>query len=323
MKNDSVGIEAISHKGSITTDPKMIAEAFADQYESVFCKENLDNIPSIMPSPYPDMEDFEISESGVLSELQGLNVHKSVGPDGLSPHLLRMLATQISPTLTKIFKQSLNLGYSPLDWKLQYITPILKPGKNKTEPSSYRPITITSICCKVLEHVIYSQTMKHLEKFKILSDLQHGYRRGCSTETQLLKVIDLLAKGLENKSQVDAISLDFARAFDVVPHQRLLLKMNFYGIRKILPWIQDFLTNRNQIVVIDGMKSRLVKVLLRDSQLTRPASRGKTGLGVLAMTSGCYPGVSRLYQHSSSRPASNFHRKEAGTAAVPWSGSCS
>ena len=104
MKNDSVGIEAISHKGSITTDPKTIAEAFADQYESVFCKENLDNIPSIMPSPYPDMEDFEISESGVLSELQGLNVHKSVGPDGLSPHLLRMLATQISPTLTKIFR---------------------------------------------------------------------------------------------------------------------------------------------------------------------------------------------------------------------------
>ena len=207
------------------------------------------------------MEDFEISENGVLTELQGLNVHKSVGPDGLSPHLLSMLATQISPTLTQIFNQSLHLGKSPLDWKLQHITPILKPGKNKTDPSSYRPIALTSICCKVLEHVIYSQSMKHLEKHNILSELQHGYRRGCSTETQLLKVIDLFAKGLDNKSQVDSISLDFSRAFDVVPHQRLLLKMDFYGIRKILPWIEDFLTNRNQVVVIDGTKSRLVKVL--------------------------------------------------------------
>ena len=168
-----------------------------------------------MPSPYPDMEEFKISENGVLLQLQGLNVHKSVGPDGLSPHLLSMLATEISPTLTKIFTQSLNLGRSPQDWKLQYITPILKPGKSKTEASSYRPIAITSICCKVLEHVVYSQAMKHLEKYNILSELQHGYRRGCSTETQLLKVIDLLAKGLHNKSQVDTISLDFSRAFDL------------------------------------------------------------------------------------------------------------
>ena len=86
-----------------------------------------------------------------------------------------------------------------------------------------------------MEHIIYSQTMKHLDKFDILSSLQHGYRSGCSTETQLLKVIDLFAKTLEKKSQTDAIFLDFSRAFDVVPHERLLLKMNYYGIRQSLP----------------------------------------------------------------------------------------
>ena len=130
-----------------------------------------------------------------------------------------MVAPLISPTLTNIFQQSLHESKSPMDWKLQFICPILKPGKDKLDPASYRPISLTSVCSKVLEHIIYSQTMQHLEDLNILSNLQQGYRYGCSTETQLLKVIDLFAKSLENGTQIDKISLDFSRAFDVVPHQ--------------------------------------------------------------------------------------------------------
>lgn len=103
--------------------------------------------------------------------------------------------------------------------------------------------------------------MDHLEKHKILSDLQHGYRNRCSTETQLLRVIDMLAKGMQNSSQIDVISLDFARAFDVVPFQRLLLKLNYYGIRKLLPWFEDFLIGRTERVVVEGVKSRLINIL--------------------------------------------------------------
>ena len=172
-----------------------------------------------------------------------------------------MLAPVISPRLTNIFKQSLTQSKNPKDWKFQFICPILKPGKEKTDPASYRPVSITSICCKILEHIIYSQTMKHLEKYSILVKSQHGYRNNCSTDTQLLRVIDIFAKSLENNIQTDAISLDFSRAFDTVPHQKLLMKMNFYGIRKILPWIEDFLTGRMQSVVIDGVKSRFVNVI--------------------------------------------------------------
>ena len=155
------------------------------------------------------MEVFEVTENGVLIQLQGLNVNKSTGPDDLSPHLLKMLANKISPRLTKIFKQSLRTAKNPIDWKTQFISPILKPGKDKVQPESYRPISITSICCQILEHIVYSQTMNHLEKFNILSKFQHGYRNGCSTETQLLKVIDMFAKNLENKSQTDAIFFGF------------------------------------------------------------------------------------------------------------------
>ena len=103
--------------------------------------------------------------------------------------------------------------------------------------------------------------MDHLQKYKVFSKLQHGYQHGCSTETQLIRVIDLFAKGLEKKSQVDCISLDFARAFDTVPHERLLLKMNYYGIRKLLPWIRHFLTGRSQRIMVDGVKSRVIQMI--------------------------------------------------------------
>ena len=103
--------------------------------------------------------------------------------------------------------------------------------------------------------------MDHFEENQILSDLQHGYRNGCSTETQLLKVVDHFANSLENNSQTDAIFLDFQRAFDVVPHQRLLLKLNYYGLRRYIPWIQNFLTKRKQCVVVDGVKSSFVDVI--------------------------------------------------------------
>ena len=112
-----------------------------------------------------------------------------------------------------------------------------------------------------MEHVIYSQTMDHLEQHDILSKLQHGYQHGYSTGTQLW-VIDLFAQGLENRSQVDCISLDFARTFDVVPHQRLLLKMNHYGIRNILPWIRHFIMGRTQRLLVDGVISREIQMIL-------------------------------------------------------------
>ena len=105
------------------------------------------------------MEEIKITENGVLTQLKGLNTSKSTGPDDLSPQLLKMLASEIAPNLTKIFKQSLDKGKNPTDWKIQHICPILKPGKDKLEPESYRPISITSVCCKIMEHIVYSQTM--------------------------------------------------------------------------------------------------------------------------------------------------------------------
>ena len=157
LKKDSVGIEALNYKGKITTDAKEKAKALADQYESVYAKEDPTDIPNILPSPYPTMPDIEISEKGVLAQLERLNKNKSVGPDGLSPHLLKMLSKTIAPTLTTMYKESLLQNKIPMDWKRQFITPILKPGKDKLDPSSYRPVSITCIYAAKYWSTLYIQ----------------------------------------------------------------------------------------------------------------------------------------------------------------------
>ena len=82
-----------------------------------------------------------------------------------------------------------------------------------------------------MEHIIYHHIMNHLELHNILSDSQHGFRKHRSCETQLVNTIESVAKSLDNKELVDMLILDLSKAFDTAPHQRLLLKMEHYGIR--------------------------------------------------------------------------------------------
>ena len=103
----------------------------------------------------------------------------------------------------------------------------LRRKGDRTLPSNYRPISLTSIilCCKLLEHIIYSNIMDHLDQHSVLSDKQHGFHSKHSTETQLILTTHDLSKSLNNKSQVDMIIIDFSKAFDTVPHNRLQKKL--------------------------------------------------------------------------------------------------
>ena len=140
------------------------------------------------------------------------------------------------------------------------MVPIFKKG-DRLQPINYRPISLTSITCKMLEHIITSNIMQHLDKHNILHDAQHGFRKNRSTETQLIQLIDNLAHNIDNRVQTDAILLDFQKAFDKVPHQRLLHKLTYYGISpQALNWVQSFLTNRTQQVLLAGNMSSPINV---------------------------------------------------------------
>ena len=105
----------------------------------------------------------------------------------------------------------------PTQWKHAYVTPVYKKG-DKSDPKNYRPISLTSVICKTMEHIIVSQLMKHLESTNILTDNQFGFREHHSCESQLLVTVNDIAKAINNKLQVDLAVLDFSKAFDKVAH---------------------------------------------------------------------------------------------------------
>jgi len=123
----------------------------------------------------------------------------------------------ISPILTKIFQQSLNPGTVPLQWKHAHASPIFKKG-NRSDAKNYRPISLTSVVCKVMKHIIVSQIMKHLEQYNILSENQFGLRLQRSCESQLFITLNDITNAVNNKLQVDGAILHFSKAFDKIVH---------------------------------------------------------------------------------------------------------
>ena len=201
------------------------------------------------------MPDIVVTTEGVARLLHGLNPNKATGPEDIPARILQLTANEIAPALQIIFQKSLDTGKLPLSWSQANSALIFKKG-DRSLPSNYRPISLTSICCKILEHIIFTNIMNHFDYHSVLTDRKHGFRSKHSTESQLIITTHDLAQSLNNKLQVDMIIMDFSKAFDTVPHNRLLNKLNRYGIRnKTHNWISNFLKYRKQRVVIGGEHS--------------------------------------------------------------------
>ena len=207
------------------------------------------------------MHKIAIEPNGVAKLLAKLNPNKAKGPDNIKAKLLRVAAAELAPAISLLFQASLDQGVVPEIWKKAFVSPIFKKG-DKATAANYRPISLTCILCKTLEHIIHSQVMKHLDRHNILVDSQHGFRRKRSCESQLIRTINNISERMNDRTQTDAILLDFSKAFDKVPRKRLLLKLDHYGVRgKTLDWVDAFLPNRSQRVVVDGVSSNSAPVL--------------------------------------------------------------
>ena len=225
-------------------------------FSSVFTDEDLNIIPDIEERPVGSkLTGFEIHEEEVLKRLVALNPNKSCGPDGFHPRLLKELATILAGPLTVFFQKTLNEGTLPSDWKEAQVTPLFKKG-DKSSPGNYRPVSLTSVVCKVMESVVRDRIIDHLTVHHLLSDCQHGFIAGRSCTTNLLSTLNDWTRLLDEREPVDALYLDFAKAFDSVPHERLLRKVKSLGIEgNVLQWIRDFLVGRRQRVSINGTVS--------------------------------------------------------------------
>ncbi|MCG8078525.1 MAG: reverse transcriptase family protein, partial [Candidatus Thiodiazotropha taylori] len=291
-RQDNNGISSLKASGKTVTSDADKAQTLNNQFQSVFSPKSpstlkalskmtlqdlhdsgikptfppgpYPNIPAnkkpFQPSPYPNMPDILISVKGIENLLKKLNPHKASGPDQLKPIVLQTLHKELAPILQVIFQRSINQGKLPSIWKEANVSPIFKKG-DKSDPSNYRPISLTCVLCKVLEHIVASNMTKHLNCNNILYELQHGFRERRSCETQLIMLIDKLSKNMQSRKQTDLILLDFSKAFDKVAHEKLLQKLHSYGIRGgTLKWIKDFLDNRKQSVVTNGTSSSSIPV---------------------------------------------------------------
>ncbi|KAL8567466.1 hypothetical protein ACOMHN_010057 [Nucella lapillus] len=255
LRRDNNGVAPLKKNGSIFCTATDKANILNQQYQSVFTREDLSNIPSPPGEPFPPMANITISVEGVLKLLKKINPHKAAGPDNIPARVLKECATALAPLLEIIFTKSLIEGAVPDDWRRANVSAIFKKG-DRSNAANYRPVSLTSICCKIQEHIICSNVMRHLQQHRILCDSQHGFRPRRSCETQLLSLTHELACNRDKGLQTDLIILDFSKAFDKVPHERLLRKLDHYGVRgSTFNWVKAFLSDRSQQVVVDGARS--------------------------------------------------------------------
>ena len=142
----------------------------------------------------------------------------------------------------------------------------LKKEKRKN-PENYRPISLTSVPCKLMEKLVRDIIVRHMTENNLFSNAQHGFIKGKSCVTQLLEFLEDIMQSIDNGNGVDVIYLDFCKAFDKVPHRRLLQKLYAYGIRgKVHARVKEFLSGREQRVIVNGSQSTWINITSRIPQ---------------------------------------------------------
>jgi len=250
----------VGGSGENVTSVEDISEEMNRYFSTVFTIEDVSNVPGTqinnkVAQENLGLDEVIIEERMVMNKLLKMRSDKAMGADNVSPRLLAEIREEICHPLTVIFNKTLKAGCVPKDWKEANVCPIFKKG-SRSQPGNYRPVSLTSQICKLCESVLRDTMVEYLESNGLIRDSQHGFRRGRSCLTNLLIFLDKVTRAADEGHDVDAIYLDFAKAFDKVPHQRLLVKLRNLGIGgSLLSWIKDWLDGRRQRVYVGGRGS--------------------------------------------------------------------
>jgi hypothetical protein len=249
--------------GESTRDPAVVAELFREHNATIYSSPRISTHPAFPARNFNrPLVNLEFSEADVRELLIKTNPFSALGPDDVHPRILKEAATILASHLHKLFRRSLDEGAVPSLWKEAIVTPVFKSG-DRLSPASYRPISLTSIPCKVMERILKRAIMDHLVRNDLISSAQHGFLPNRSCVTNMLVFMDSLTQAKDDGLITDAVFFDFAKAFDRVPHIPLLHKLEAYGIQGIiLRWITSFLSNRTFRVKIGSTLSSSSPVTL-------------------------------------------------------------
>ena len=244
---------------NITTDPEKIANLFQQQFTSVFSNPADTNLTaSLLFQPeikVPAPDDFHFTFEDVEEAIDEIKPDAASGPDEIPTILLKGCKQSLAKPIHMYWAKSMETGFVDSFYKTSIISPVHKKD-SRALPENYRPISLTSHIIKIFERVVRKKLVQHLEVNGLICKHQHGFRSKHSCLTQLLHHFDDVFHALANNSDFDSIYLDYAKAFDKVDHRLLIQKLHRYGFsEKIIKWIESFLSNRTQTVVVDGFKS--------------------------------------------------------------------
>lgn len=232
--------------GLPTNCPSKLVNIFATEFAKNFVDADYGH-GTLPPETYckDSITDINISTDSVINALDGWKNGGLSGPDNLPCTLLKNCAAVVSPFIARLFNATLKFGAIPNEWSTAYVIPVFKKG-NKLNASNYRPISITSPLCKMLEKFIANHILNFSLEHDIIPPSQHGFIPGRSVSTNLLSCINDWTLQLDKKQPVDVIYIDFCKAFDVVQTPALLYKLNHHGVRGNLSnWISAFLNARS------------------------------------------------------------------------------
>ena len=254
-KKGNPPIGPLKQGDSLISNAVEMSDVFLDCFIGVFNP----RVPS-NASPHQhcnvSMDNLSISLGDVLAALSKLNVSRAPGPDDVHPHLLKSCSGAVAFPLFLIFVKSLRSCELPAAWKCSIVVPLFKSG-SRCSPANYRPVSLTSVACKTMERILAVHIEQFLEANGLLSERQFGFRKGRSTEDQMLLVYGEVARLVDAGRVVDMVYLDFSKAFDLVSHQILIEKLIALGFhRDVVGWIRSFLLGRSMSVLVSGGMSR-------------------------------------------------------------------
>jgi len=255
-------INIIHENNTVYSTTSEIADRLATAFSQVSSDENYsptflqykNNIESEAISFDSNGEEI-YNRAFTVTELESClskNKNTAPGPDGVSYQMLCNLPLTVKQHLIKIINRIWQTDYFPKQWEESIIIPIPKPGKNHSSPYNYRPISLTSCVCKVMEHMINERLTDYLEMHKYLTPVQCGCRRNRSTLDHLVRLESEVRRGFVRNEHVISIFFDLEKAYDMTWRYGILADMHEAGLRGSLPkFIAKFLRRRNFRVLVD------------------------------------------------------------------------
>ena len=215
----------------------------------------LDKLRQVLRNRQCTFDLSPVTEDEVLKIISKLKNSKSTGTDFISTWIIKLVSRELLPVITHIVNLSIASGEFPVQWKLAKVVPLLKKG-DPLIPKNYRPVALLPIFSKILERAVFQQLVKYLDSNNLLSPDHHGSRQGHNTATALIQMYDQWLEQVDDDKMVGVMMIDLSAAFDMVDHDILLQKLELFGLSdEVLSWFRSYLSDRSQVVCVDGCLS--------------------------------------------------------------------